>query len=90
MRYLYSGRISDGHKVIHQFQNKSLPQLCADVMSVFEWYSDQDEHMFDILDEENLSNDAIHGGLNELTDNYKKHNLANIYTEMENIRQEIS
>jgi ADP-ribose pyrophosphatase YjhB (NUDIX family) len=86
---VYSGRISDGHKVIHQFQNKSLPQLCADVMSVFEWYSDQDEHMFDILDEANLSDDAIHGGLEALTDNYRKHNLANIYTEMENIRQEI-
>ena len=86
---VYSGRISDGHKVIHQFQNKSLPQLCADIMSVFEWYSNEDEHMFDILDEEHLSDDAIHGGLNELTENYKKHNLANIYTEMENIRQEI-
>jgi 8-oxo-dGTP pyrophosphatase MutT (NUDIX family) len=41
---VYSGRISDGQKVIHQFTNKSLPQLCADVMSVFEWYSDEDEH----------------------------------------------
>lgn len=86
---VYSGRISDGHKVIHQFTNKSLPQLCADIMSVFEWYSDEDEHMFDILDEANLSDDAIHGGLDALTDNYKKHNLANIYTEMENIREEI-
>jgi len=47
---VYSGRISDGHKVIHQFTNKSLPQLCADLMSVFEWYSDEDEHVFDILD----------------------------------------
>lgn len=86
---VYSGRISDGHKVIHQFTNKSLPQLCADIMSVFEWYSDEDEHVFDILDEANLSDDAIHGGLNELTNNYTKHNLANIYTEMENIREEI-
>lgn len=86
---VYSGRISDGHKVVHQFTNKSLPQLCADIMSVFEWYSDEDEHMFDILDEANLSDDAIHGGLDALTDNYKKHNLANIYTEMENIREEI-
>lgn len=86
---MYSGRISDGHKVIHQFTNKSLPQLCADVMSVFEWYSDEDEHVFDLLDEANLPDDAIHGGINELTDNYTKHNLANIYTEMENIREEI-
>ena len=86
---VYSGRISDGHKVVHQFTNKSLPQLCADVMSVFEWYSDEDEHVFDLLDESSLSDDAIHGGLNELSTNYTKHNLANIYTEMENIRQEI-
>lgn len=86
---VYSGRISDGHKIVHQFTNKSLPQLCADVMSVFEWYSDEDEHVFDILDENNLPDDAIHGGLNELATNYTKHNLANIYTEMENIREEI-
>jgi ADP-ribose pyrophosphatase YjhB (NUDIX family) len=86
---IYSGRISDGHKVIHQFTNKSLPQLCADVMSVFEWYSDEDEKVFDILDDEKLSDDAIHGGLHQLSENYKKHNLANIYTEMENIRKEI-
>lgn len=86
---VYSGRINDGHKMIHQFTNKSLPQLCADVMSVFEWYSDDDEHVFDLLDEESLSNDAIHGGLNQLSDNYKKHNLANIYTEMEHIRKEV-
>ena len=86
---VYSGRINDGHKTIHQFTNKSLPQLCADVMSVFEWYSDEDEHVFDILDEENLPDDAISGGLTHLSDTYKKHNLANIYTEMNNVRQEI-
>lgn len=89
MSDVYSGRISDGHKVVHQFTNKSLPALCADVMSVFEWYHGEDEDVFDILDEENLSDDAIHGGLNQLTENYKKQNLANIYTEMENIREEI-
>jgi ADP-ribose pyrophosphatase YjhB (NUDIX family) len=86
---VYSGRINDGHKTIHQFTNKSLPQLCADVMSVFEWYSDKDEHVFDILDENNLPDDTIHGGLSQLSDNYKRHNLANIYTEMEAIRGEI-
>ena len=89
MSDVYSGRISDGHKVIHQFTNKSLPALCADVMSVFEWYSDEDEDLFDILDEESLSDDAIYGGLTQLSDNYKKNNLANIYTEMNNIREEI-
>ncbi len=86
---VYSGRINNGHKTIHQFTNKSLPQLCADVMSVFEWYSDKDEDIFDILDEQDLPDDAIVGGLTHLSDNYKKHNLANIYTEMNNIRQEI-
>jgi len=86
---VYSGRINDGHKTVHQFTNKSLPQLCADVMSVFEWYSDEDEHVFDLLDEENLPDDAIFGGLHELSENYKRHNLANIYTEMNNVRQEI-
>ena len=86
---VYSGRVNDGSKTIHQFTNKSLPQLCADVMSVFEWYSDEDEHIFDILDEANLPDDAIFGGLEHLSDNYKKHNLANIYTEMNNVRQEI-
>ena len=89
MNDVYSGRVSDGHKVIHQFTNKSLPQLCADIMSLFEWYSDKDEHVFDILDEHNLPDDAIYGGLTALTENYKKHNLANIYTEMSNLREEI-
>lgn len=89
MNDVYSGRISDGHKVVHQFTNKSLPQLCADVMSVFEWYSDKDEKVFDILDEDKLPDDAIYGGLEQLTDNYRKHNLANIYTEVENMRKEI-
>jgi ADP-ribose pyrophosphatase YjhB (NUDIX family) len=89
MNDVYSGRVNDGHKTIHQFTNKSLPQLCADIMSLFEWYSDEDEHVFDLLHEESLSDDAILGGLGVLTDNYKKHNLGNIYSEMQNIREEI-
>jgi len=89
MNDVYSGRISDGHKVIHQFTNKSLPQLCADVMSVFEWYSDEDEKIFELLEDDRLPDDAIHGGLEQLADNYRKHNLANIYSEVENIRKEI-
>ena len=89
MNDVYSGRISDGHKVVHQFTNKSLPQLCADIMSVFEWYSEEDDKLFDLLEEEKLPDDAIHGGLEKLVDNYKKHNISNIYTEMESIRKEI-
>lgn len=89
MSDVYSGRVSDGHKVIHQFTNKSLPELCADIMSIFEWYSEEDEDLFDILDEESLPDEAVHGGLTHLAENYTKHNLANIYNEMETIRDEI-
>ncbi len=86
---VYSGRVSDGHKVIHQFMNKSLPQITAELMSVFEWYLPEDEPDLVVIDEKELEDDAIHGGLGELIDNYKKHNIADIYQEMENIREEI-
>ncbi len=86
---VYSGRISDGHKMVHQFQNKSLPALTAELMSVFEWYLPEDEKELQLLDEGALNDDAIEGGINELVDHYKRHNIANIYTEMENIREEI-
>jgi len=86
---MYSGRISDGHKIIHQFQNRSLPALTAELMSVFEWYLPEDEAELHILDETSLPDDAIAGGINELVDNYKRHNVSNIYSEMENIREEI-
>lgn len=86
---VYSGRISDGHKQVHQFQNRSLPALTAELMSVFEWYLPEDEPDLQLLDEGTLADDAIHGGINELMDNYKKHNIAEIYHEMENIREEI-
>lgn len=86
---VYSGRVNDGHKTVHQFTNRSLPQVCADLMSVFEWYLPEDHEDLEILSEDNLPDDAIHGGLNELVDNYRKHNLAEIYREMENMRNEI-
>lgn len=86
---IYSGRVNDGHKTIHQFTNRSLPMVCADLMSVFEWYLPEDYEELEILSEEHLTDDAIHGGINELVDNYRKHNLAEIYREMENIREEI-
>lgn len=84
---VYSGRVSDGHKVIHQFMNKSLPELTAELMSVFEWYLPEDEPELELIDE--IDDNAIEGGLQELIDNYKRHNIANIYEEMENIREEI-
>lgn len=86
---VYSGRVSDGHKVIYQFTNKSLPELTAAIMSLFEWYLPEDEKELHILDEANMDDDVIHGGLNQLIDNYKKHNISNIYQEMETIRSEI-
>ena len=86
---VYSGRISDGYKQIHQFANKSLPQIAVELMSVFEWYLPEDEGELEILDESSLDNDAIEGGLNALVDKYKQHNIVNIYSEMENIREEI-
>jgi len=86
---VYSGRIDDGHKMIHQFTNKSLPAVATELMSVFEWYMPEDEGELEAVDEGDLDNDVIHGGLQNLIDKYKQHNIVNIYSEMENIRQEI-
>jgi ADP-ribose pyrophosphatase YjhB (NUDIX family) len=86
---VYSGRISDGHKIVHQFTNRSLPGLAAELMSVFEWYLPEDEPELEAIIDQDIPDDAIFGGMNELIDNYKKNNIANIYHEMENIREEI-
>lgn len=86
---VYSGRITDGIKQVHQFTNKSLPAVAAELMSVFEWYLPEDEKELEILDDGDLDGSVIEGGLNELIDKYKKHNIVNIYTEMENIREEL-
>lgn len=89
MSDVYSGSVNDGHKTIYQFTNRSLPELTVALMSVFEWYLPEDEEVLDLIDEDKISDDDIHGGLSALMDNYKKHNIGNIYKEMENIRQEI-
>jgi len=86
---VYSGRVTDGIKQIHQFTNKSLPAVSAELMSVFEWYSPEDEKELEVMDESSLSDDAIDGGLNSLVENYRKHNIVSIYSEMENIREEM-
>lgn len=86
---VYSGRILDGHKQIHQFTNKSLPAVAAELMSVFEWYLPEDEKVLDQLQDSGISDDEIEGGLSHLVSDYQKNNLANIYEEMEHIRQEI-
>lgn len=86
---VYSGRVNDGHKQVHQFTNRSLPAVAVELMSVFEWYAPEDEKELEVLDESSLSDDAISGGLNSLVENYRKHNIVNIYSEMENIREEM-
>jgi hypothetical protein len=86
---VYSGRVTDGHKQVHQFTNKSLPAVSAELMSVFEWYSPEDEKNVEVLEESLLPDDKINLNLNNLIDHYKKHNISNIYSEMENIRGEI-
>lgn len=83
----YSGRVSDGHKVIYQYTNKSLHELAAALMSLFEWYLPEDADVLDTLSDENISDEAIQGGLHHLIDNYKRHNLGEIYQEMETIRE---
>jgi 8-oxo-dGTP pyrophosphatase MutT (NUDIX family) len=89
MNDVYSGRVIDGHKVVYQFTNKSLPELTAALMSVFEWYLPEDEEVLDIVNDDSLEDDVVHGGLHSLIDNYKKHNIGNIYQEMETIREQI-
>lgn len=86
---VYSGRIDDGLKTIHQFVNKSLPSLTADIMSVFEWYSDKDDEKFEVEEEDKLSDEVVHSGMKKLIDNYRNYNIADIYDEMESIREEI-
>lgn len=86
---VYSGRLNDGHKTVYQFTNKSLPEVTAALMSIFEWYLPDDEKALDMLQDQILDDDAIHGGLSHLIDEYKRHNLGNIYEEMETIREQL-
>jgi ADP-ribose pyrophosphatase YjhB (NUDIX family)/Txe/YoeB family toxin of Txe-Axe toxin-antitoxin module len=86
---VYSGRVNDGHKMVYQFTNKSLPELTAALMSVFEWYLPEDENDLSVLQDDKLHDDAVHGGINELIENYKRHNIGSIYQEMETIREQL-
>jgi len=86
---IYSGRVIDGHKMIYQFTNKSLPELTAALMSVFEWYLPEDEKELNLLDDSVMDDSGIEGGINNLISSYKKHNIGNIYEEMETIREQI-
>lgn len=87
MTDVYSGRVNDGHKTVYQFTNKSLPELTAALMSVFEWYMPEDEKELHDFYDHNMQDDVIHGGLNHLIDNYRRHNIGDIYNEMETIRE---
>ncbi len=87
MSDVYSGRLNDGHKTVYQFTNKSLPELTAALMSVFEWYMPEDEKELNLLQDSSLDDDAVHGGLNHLVEQYKRHNIGDIYEEMESIRE---
>jgi 8-oxo-dGTP pyrophosphatase MutT (NUDIX family)/Txe/YoeB family toxin of Txe-Axe toxin-antitoxin module len=87
MSDVYSGRVNDGHKTVYQFTNKSLPELTAALMSVFEWYMPEDEKELHMLDDATLDDDAVHGGLHHLIEEYKRHNIGDIYEEMESIRE---
>jgi ADP-ribose pyrophosphatase YjhB (NUDIX family) len=89
MNDVYSGRVSDGHKTIYQWTNKSLPEVTAALMSVFEWYLPEDANVLDLVSDQEIPDEAIHGGLHNLVDNYKRHNLGEIYQEMETIREQI-
>jgi len=84
----YSGRVVDGHKQVHQWTNKTLPEMTAELMSIFEWYSPKDEAYLDKLTD-SVSDPESQEKLKDLVDNYKKHNISNIYSEMEHIRSEI-
>jgi hypothetical protein len=86
---VYSGRVQDGHKIVHQFVNRSLPALTAELMSVFEWYLPEDAKELELFDESKLPDDAIDGAFHEMTENYKRHNIGNIYEEVEIVREQI-
>ena len=86
---VYSGRIVDGHKLVHQWTNRSLPSMAAEIMSVFEWYQPEDEKELHEIKDSDLEDGALEGGLSSLMDNFKRHNIGNIYNEMSTIRNEI-
>jgi ADP-ribose pyrophosphatase YjhB (NUDIX family)/Txe/YoeB family toxin of Txe-Axe toxin-antitoxin module len=89
MNDIYSGRVDDGHKMVYQWTHKSLPELTAALMSVFEWYLPEDEEFMRDLHDDSIEDDVLHGGVQTLVENYKRHNIGEIYQEMETIREQI-
>lgn len=86
---VYSGRVEDGHKMVYQWTNKSLPEVTAALMSVFEWYMPEDEEFMNDIHDDSIDDDVLHGGVQTLIENYKRHNIGNIYQEMETIREQM-
>jgi 8-oxo-dGTP pyrophosphatase MutT (NUDIX family) len=86
---IYSGHIRDGHKTIHHFVNRSLPAATAELMSVFEWYLPEDIPELEIEDDEKMPDSVVDDGLSRMISNYRHYNLADIYDEMESIREEV-
>jgi putative (di)nucleoside polyphosphate hydrolase len=84
---IYSGQIRDGHKTIHHFVNRSLPTMTAELMSVFEWYLPEDIPELDVDDD--IPDDVIDHGIGRMVGNYRNYNLADVYDEMESIREEV-
>lgn len=89
MNDVYSGRVEDGHKMVYQWTNKSLPEVTAALMSVFEWYMPEDEDFMNDIHDDSIDDDVLHGGVQTLIENYKRHNIGNIYQEMETIREQM-
>ena len=89
MNDVYSGRVEDGIKTVYQWTNKSLPEMTAALMSVFEWYVPEDEDFMNDLHDDSIDDDVLHGGVQTLIENYKRHNIGEIYQEMETIREQI-
>jgi len=84
---IYSGFVKDGHKTVHHFVNRSLPAMVAELMSVFEWYLPEDIPELEIDD--SIPDDVLDHGLDRMVSNYRNYNLADIYDEMESIREEV-
>lgn len=83
----YSGRIVRDGKVVHTFQNKSLPELTADVMSVFEWYESDEDSDFDIDD--SISDETLDESIKLMINHYRHANLSSIHDEIMDVREDI-
>ena len=58
-------------------------------MSVFEWYLPEDMPDLDIEEDDKLPDAILHSGIEKMLHNYRNYNLADIYDEMESIREEV-